>query len=295
MDASIGAIVDKLDSLFGLVDPTETLLSKFYNAEQDPEESVTKWSCRLEDIMDRAKDKGGFDSRATNEMLRSKLWLGLRNELREASRHKYDTVKDYDTLRIEVRRIESEQNERCKKTSKDTSDKAKKAQIKITTTDSKDITSDKDESAMKEIQSQIAQMSTTIDEIKDKVYRQPTSVYSGNGNFRGRGYNPGRGGWNNHGRGNSNDRGRGSQVDRGRGGADHGRGHNDRGRGNWTDRGEWSGHTSGNYSGNYGNQKPSSYYDVTCYRCGQKGHLQYGCRVDISHLNMDKSTVKGQR
>lgn len=37
--------------------------------------------------------------------------------------------------------------------------------------------------------------------------------------------------------------------------------------------------------------------DVTCYRCGQQGHLQYGCRVRLDHrrphgLNMRRPTAR---
>ena len=43
-------------------------------------------------------------------MLRSKFWLGPKNQqLRNATRHKYDTVKDFQLLLREIRQVEQEE------------------------------------------------------------------------------------------------------------------------------------------------------------------------------------------
>ena len=49
--ASIIQILEKIESVYGEVDTKEHLLAKFYSARQEESEDVTKWSCRLEDIL----------------------------------------------------------------------------------------------------------------------------------------------------------------------------------------------------------------------------------------------------
>ena len=41
-------------------------------------------------------------------MMRTKFVSGLRSELRDISRHRFDTIKSFDQLRIEMRKIEAE-------------------------------------------------------------------------------------------------------------------------------------------------------------------------------------------
>jgi UDP-N-acetylglucosamine pyrophosphorylase len=39
-------------------------------------------------------------------MLHDILWNGLRKELKDASGHKYDSIKDFDSLRVAIRQME---------------------------------------------------------------------------------------------------------------------------------------------------------------------------------------------
>lgn len=52
--------------------------------------------------------ESSYDNATTNKMLRKRFWAGLKPSLKEASRHKYDTVDDYDRLTVIVRGIEHE-------------------------------------------------------------------------------------------------------------------------------------------------------------------------------------------
>ncbi len=106
--ATIDVIMSKLDGVYGIVEPSETLLSEFYSAQQRHNEDVTSWSCRLEDILTKAMSKGQIDQRAADEMLRTKFWTGLCQRLKDSSRHKFDSIKDFDRLRVEIRAIEHE-------------------------------------------------------------------------------------------------------------------------------------------------------------------------------------------
>ena len=62
---------------------------------------------KLESILQSVIEKGDINPSFRDVMLRSKFWSGLKDPLlRNACRHKYDTVKDFDTLRREIRAIE---------------------------------------------------------------------------------------------------------------------------------------------------------------------------------------------
>ena len=252
--ASISDYIDKLESLFGTVDPTETLLAKFYSAEQQDGETVTRWSCRLESILDKAKQKANLDVRAINEMLRSKFWFGLTTDLRESSRSKFDTIRTFDDLRTAVRRIESEHNERSKFKVKPI-DKPQKGLVKMAKVDT-NVSSD--DTVLGELKGIVNQLSTDVKDIKHKLEKPVQSGTfrpnnSGSHQYRGRGRTRGRGGY-----GNNNDR---------------------------QSRSVNPQTNMGNHS-----QPPS---EIECYRCGLKGHIKRGCRVDLSSLNLEKPADKG--
>lgn len=110
--SSVPNIILKLDSIYGAVENKEDLLAQFYRARQGDDESVTKWSCRLEGIIGRAVDRGLVEHSVKNTMLHSMLWSGLRLELKDISGHKFDTIKSFDDLRIALRQIEQDHEER---------------------------------------------------------------------------------------------------------------------------------------------------------------------------------------
>lgn len=110
--ASPVEIINKLDSIFGDVGKKEELLAQFYRAKQADDESVTKWSCRLENIIGRAVDRGVVHKSEVNSMLHSMLWTGLKTELKDISGHKFDSIKDFDELRVALRQIETDHEER---------------------------------------------------------------------------------------------------------------------------------------------------------------------------------------
>lgn len=107
-EATVEEILDKMDVLYGAVGAGEDVLAEFYAAKQRKGEEVGAWSCRLEDILDRAKHQGLVVGREANEMLRNRFWNGLQQKYKDASRHKFDTIQDYDLLCRAIRRIEQE-------------------------------------------------------------------------------------------------------------------------------------------------------------------------------------------
>ena len=107
--ASVQEILGKLEGLYGTVAKKGALLSQFYAAHQKADEDVTAWSCRLEDIIQKVLERGLISSGTMREMLRSKLWSGLYSEaLKNATRFKYDLVRSYEELVVEIRSVEQE-------------------------------------------------------------------------------------------------------------------------------------------------------------------------------------------
>lgn len=101
-------ILKKLEGVYGSVEVGQALLSEFYAARQKKGEDVVSWGCRLEDLMDRAQRQGLVPEREANEMLRAQFWANLNQKLKDSSRHTFDTIKDFDALRVEIRCIERE-------------------------------------------------------------------------------------------------------------------------------------------------------------------------------------------
>ena len=106
--ADIHLLLEKLKGLYGVVEHGESILSEFYAAQQGRNEDIATWSCRIEDILEKAIEKGQVTRLATEGMLRSKLWNGLRQELKDSTRHYFDSSRSYDMLRVDLRKVEYE-------------------------------------------------------------------------------------------------------------------------------------------------------------------------------------------
>ena len=75
--ATYTEIIQKLDIIYGVVESKEELLAEFNKAKQRNDEIVTSWSCRLEDILVKAVDKGLVQRREMNDMLQTVLITAL--------------------------------------------------------------------------------------------------------------------------------------------------------------------------------------------------------------------------
>lgn len=101
--ATVEDIVDELEAVYGNIHSSEKLKEKFYNARQGAGESVAEYSLRLEQILSNIT----LDSATKDEMLRNRLWAGLRNsELHNMSRYKYETALGFNKFRKELRQME---------------------------------------------------------------------------------------------------------------------------------------------------------------------------------------------
>ena len=108
INATVEEIVTKMDSIYGIIDNKEILLAQFYSARQQEDETVSNWSCRLEDLLNKAIQKGEVNNKDANQMLCTMFYNGLRPALKDIAGHKYDKLCDFDELRVALRIIEQD-------------------------------------------------------------------------------------------------------------------------------------------------------------------------------------------
>ena len=108
--ATVSQVLDKLDGFYGLVSTSETLMQEFYNDSQRENESIVQYGSRLESILTKAVKLAHIDNAAKDAMLRSKFWTGLKSKsLRNATRYLFDSIKDFQSLFKEIRKVEQEE------------------------------------------------------------------------------------------------------------------------------------------------------------------------------------------
>jgi hypothetical protein len=57
-DATLDDLTNKFDGIYETVEDFSIVLSQFYSAIQLPDECVSAWGCRLEDLLDRVFTSG---------------------------------------------------------------------------------------------------------------------------------------------------------------------------------------------------------------------------------------------
>jgi hypothetical protein len=107
-EADLETVIDKLRTVYKAVAAEGVLLSQFHTAEQK-DEGVAEWFCRLETLLSKIQESSQIPSAAAREMLRSRLWTGLKSKsLKEATRHRFDTALEPEELLLHLRRTEEE-------------------------------------------------------------------------------------------------------------------------------------------------------------------------------------------
>ncbi len=102
--ATSDEMIRKLEGVFGNVTAGESVLHEFYTTSQRQEESVAAWGLPLEEILQKAVDKGHVPEENRNEMLRTKFWKSLRSEkLKLSTRIYYETIPQFEELRKKIR------------------------------------------------------------------------------------------------------------------------------------------------------------------------------------------------
>lgn len=105
--ATIGQILKKFDATYSMIDSGESIMRKFFACSQDSKETVSSYATRVEEIFSRAVEMKMLLP-TQEDLLRSVLYQGLQTQLKQLSNYKYETVKDYDKFKVELRKIESE-------------------------------------------------------------------------------------------------------------------------------------------------------------------------------------------
>ena len=271
-DASIQEILSKLSTVYGTVESGEALLAEFYAATQDKKECVGAWSCRLEDLLDKAEEASQQPPRSSKErdgMLRSRFWMGLQQNLKDSSRHKYDTIQNYDRLRVEIRQIEHEHKLRETQT-KDTKSTSQ-PQVRMSTAAAEDTAAEED--PMKKIEAMIQKLNHQVSNMQNefKHFKQ---------NEQGKETK----------QGPSSEGNKGSPDTSSKGGTSQEKG--------------WQSQNSGNAReplkcykcGGLGHMRrdcPSKSVP-TCWDCKEVGHTRYNCPHSDS-LNLEKPPSGGRR
>ena len=270
IDASMEQVLEKLDSIFGTVDNKEELMAEFYGARQKEDEDITSWSCRLEDIIGKGLEKGLVQQTEVNKMLHSMLWTGLRQDLKDISGYKYETIKDFDTLRVALRQIEKEHPPHKSNTK---SAKPNTSKFATPSADSSDIV---------ELKGMVQQLTQKVTNMEQQGYPQP---YYNRGRYT-RGNRGNRGNtWNSRPpRQNTQQRQYSTQYQHPP----------------TSQRTDWSSSTPQQQQQQQQPQQQdtSTNQEIQCRRCGQYGHIQIGCRVRMDHsrrhLNSRKPMTRGR-
>ena len=95
--ASVESILKRLEGVFGNMATGESNFQEFYIAFQKQEESVNGLGLRLEEILQRAIDKGHVKDEENDDGLCQKSWRGLRSEkLRNATGLHFEAIKSFE-------------------------------------------------------------------------------------------------------------------------------------------------------------------------------------------------------
>ncbi|XP_033730380.1 uncharacterized protein LOC117319736 [Pecten maximus] len=132
-EAGVGEILAKMDSVFGIVEQPEMLLANFFSAKQEPSETVSAWSCRVEDLFTKAADANNIPLSKQDTMLRTVFWSGLNGRLKDATGHLYILPGSFDSLRIAIRRVEQDHTGRAEEKGKQPTPKPGKSAVVVET------------------------------------------------------------------------------------------------------------------------------------------------------------------
>lgn len=149
-------------------------MQNFYADHQKEGETIVTYGSRLEQCISKAVRLGHIDSSAKDAMLRSKFWSGLRSaQLRNATRHKYESVKEFYSLLREVRQIEQEENNL-----KSVNVVTKPSVSMLTNIDSLNIQN----SEFEQIQKQLSNLLGQVKKLDDRMGKLEQNVSSNNYN-----------------------------------------------------------------------------------------------------------------
>ena len=192
---SVEAVIYKLQSTFGSTETEEIALRKFYACQQEPNEIVSTYASRIEEIIEHATTLGVI--KKDDSILKKVFYQGLKPTIKHFAFSKCDLIEDYDRFKLEVRKIEA-----------DLAIQPKEEKQKCNAVINKDNKEKSDIAEVKEVLQKINQRVDKLEKEKEQATNSYDYSYStcktfgrgyrGNGRFRsdlrGRGKNRGRGG-----------------------------------------------------------------------------------------------------
>lgn len=243
-DVKIEQLILKLEGIYGIVEAGENLLAQFYGARQREGEDVTSWGCRLEDLAQKAVEQGCVSEQQLNQMLHNQFWMGLQQQVKDATRHNYENITDFDKLRVQIRKVEHELS--LSKNTEVGKKEKKQAHVKMSSTEKQCDSSEE----LQELKKIVCSLSAKVDQLVNKPDASPETAASQFHPTDGATYDF-------------------PQYVRGRG------------RPRFGSRRGYERYGGGR--GNRGRQ-PLNDNQPQCYRCGQVGHLWKGCRANLDSM-----------
>ena len=99
-------MLNRLENAFGNVASGQSLLQEFYSTSQKQDETAVAWGLRLEEILQKASEKGLVRDEDKDEMLRNKFWRSLRSDrLKNKTMVQFHKGLDFVSLRKAVREV----------------------------------------------------------------------------------------------------------------------------------------------------------------------------------------------
>ena len=106
---SVEMMLNRLENAFGNLASGQSLLQEFYSTSQKQDETAVAWGLRLEEILQKASEKGLVRAEDKDEMLRNKFWRSLRSDrLKNKTMVQFHKGLDFVSLRKAVREEEHE-------------------------------------------------------------------------------------------------------------------------------------------------------------------------------------------
>lgn len=190
-NATVDQILDKLEGFYGIVSTGATLMQTFYNDFQKESESIVSYGTRLEQTLSRAVTHGHIEIAAKDSILRSKFWTGLRSQqLKNSTRHLYDSIIDFKSLLREIRKVESEDASSLRPVQK------QKAQQQSNQVE----TESKEDKILKQLSDLMNRMTSMERRLEDQ--QQAIASSDSQSSFQRQSYQSQRGGYRNNNRGN---------------------------------------------------------------------------------------------
>lgn len=191
-NATVDEILDKLEGFYGIVSTGATLMQTFYNDFQKEDETIVSYGTRLEQTLSRAVTRGHIEMAAKDSILRSKFWTGLRSQqLKNSTRHLYDSSIDFKSLLKEIRKVESEDASSVKPVQK------QKAQQQSSQAE----TESKEDKILKQLSDLMDRMKSMERRLEDQ--QQAIASSDNQSFFQRQSHQSQRGGYRNYNRGNN--------------------------------------------------------------------------------------------